>query len=83
MPAVAPAANVQVAEDGLNVPVEFVVKLTEPVGVVGLDDESVTVAVQLVAVFIWTELGLQTTLVVVLWGGGGVAARRNVPWVIA
>ena len=83
VPAVVSAARPQEAAVGLKVPVLLVVKLTLPLGVVGLDEVSVTVAVQLVAVFIWTELGLQTTLVVVLWGGGGVAARRNVPWVIA
>jgi hypothetical protein len=58
--------RVQVAVVGLKVPVEFVVKLTVPAGVVGLDEESVTVAVQLVAVPDVTEAGEQTTLVVVL-----------------
>ncbi len=38
-------------------PVEFVVNATEPVGVVGLDDVSVTVAVQLVATPTVTEPG--------------------------
>lgn len=46
-------------------PVELVVKLTVPVGVVGLADESVTVAVHVVAVFTVTELGAQLTVVVV------------------
>jgi len=42
-----PADKAQLAETGLKVPVEFVVKLTEPVGVVAPDVErSVTVAVQ-------------------------------------
>ena len=50
MPAVVPAANVQLADVGVNVPVELVVKLTEPVGVVGLVEVSVTVAVQVLAV---------------------------------
>jgi hypothetical protein len=58
--------RVQVAVVGLKVPVEFVVKLRVPAGVVGLDEESVTVAVQLVAVPDVTEAGEQTTLVVVL-----------------
>ncbi len=74
-----PAASVQVADEGVKVPVEFVVKLTVPVGVVGLEDPSVTVAVQLVIVPEVTELGVQDTLVVVLWGWTGVAAIRNVP----
>jgi hypothetical protein len=44
-----PASKVQLAEVGLNVPVEFVVKLMDPVGVDGLVVEvSATVAMQLV-----------------------------------
>jgi hypothetical protein len=54
---VEPAARVQLAEVGAKVPVEFVVKLTLPVGVVGLDELSVTVAVQLVAEPTVTEAG--------------------------
>ena len=46
-------------------PVEFVVKLTVPVGVVGLVDVSVTVAVQVLAEFTVTVLGAQMTVVVV------------------
>ncbi len=47
LPAAVPADKAQLAETGLKVPVEFVVKLTEPVGVVAPDVEvSVTVAVQ-------------------------------------
>ena len=65
VPAVAPAAVVQLAEIGLNVPVEFVVKLTEPVGVVGTLDVSVTVAVQLVAWLLTRDGGAQLTLVLV------------------
>jgi len=57
VPAVVPAANVQLADVGVNVPVELVVKLTEPVGVVGLVDVSVTVAVQVLAVLTVTEPG--------------------------
>jgi hypothetical protein len=48
---------VQLAVVGAKVPVEFVEKPTEPVGVVGVADESVTVAVQLLAVLTVTELG--------------------------
>ena len=57
VPAVAPAVNVQLADVGVNVPVELVVKLTEPVGVVGLVELSVTVAVQVLAVLTVTEPG--------------------------
>jgi len=59
------ATKVHVAEDGLKVPVELVVKLTLPVGVVGLVDVSVTVAVHVLAVLIVTELGAQLTVVLV------------------
>jgi len=48
------------------VPVLFVVKLTAPEGVVGLDDVSVTVAPQLEAEPVVTEAGRQVTLVVVV-----------------
>jgi hypothetical protein len=79
VPATVPAARVQVAADGLNVPVEFEVKLTVPVGVVGPAEESVTVAVQLVEVPDVTEPGEHATIVVVVWRGAGVAARTKVP----
>lgn len=65
MPAAALAARVHVAGDGLKVPVEFVVKLTVPVGVVGLVDESATLTVHVLAVFTVTEVGAQLTVVVV------------------
>ena len=58
LPAVVPATRVQLAEVGLNVPVELVVKLMEPVGVDGLVvDVSATVAVQLVGLLTWTDEG--------------------------
>jgi hypothetical protein len=57
VPAVAPAASEQLAFGGVKVPVEFVVRVTVPVGVVGLGELSVTVAVQLLAVLMVTELG--------------------------
>jgi len=57
VPANVPAASVQLAEEGVKVPVEFVVKATAPVGVVGLDEVSVTVTVQVLALFTVTELG--------------------------
>jgi hypothetical protein len=65
VPAVVPAAVVQLAEVGLNVPVEFVVKLTDPVGVVGPLEVSVTVAVQLVAWLLTRDEGEHLTLVLV------------------
>ena len=65
MPAVVPAASVQLANVGLNVPVELVVKLTEPEGVVGPPEVSVTVAVQLVAWLMTTDDGEQLILVLV------------------
>jgi len=65
VPAVVPAAVVQLAEVGLNVPVEFVVKLTDPVGVVGPLEVSVTVAVQLAAWLLTRDEGEQLTLVLV------------------
>jgi hypothetical protein len=64
VPTLVPAARAQDG-DGENVPVEFVVKLTVPVGVVALEDVSVTVAVQLVAVPAVTAAGEHATLVVV------------------
>ena len=83
MPAVVPAARVQLAAVGVKVPVEFVVKLTVPVGVVGLDDVSVTVAVQLAGLLTVIELGEQATDVVVVCGGAGDTAIVNVPLLVA
>lgn len=52
---------------GLNVPVLVLAKLTIPVGVMAVPVEvSVIVAVQVVGALTTTELGLQTTAVVVL-----------------
>ena len=69
VPAVAVAARVQLAA-GVNVPVEFDVKLTEPVGVMTAPavEESVTVAVQLVPWLTTTEAGVQATVVEVVLG---------------
>ncbi len=61
-----PAVRAQLPDVGLNVPVEFVAKLTIPVGVDGLDEVSVTVAVQLLGVPTVTELGRQETDVAVV-----------------
>jgi hypothetical protein len=74
------AARVHDADVGLNVPVLLLVKMTVPTGVVGLDDASITVAVQLLAVLTVTELGEHATEVVVEWGGAGDTAIVNVPW---
>ena len=61
-----PAARVQLAEVGLKVPVELVVKLTDPEGVVApVADVSVTVAVQLVGVLTWTGAGEHCIVVLV------------------
>ena len=68
-----PAASVHVADDGLNVPVEFVVKVTVPDGTVGLVELSITLAVQLADVLTEAEPGLQVTTIFVEWSGGGAA----------
>src|SRR3989442_169712 len=82
-PASVPADKVQLAEIGLNVPVELVVKLTEPVGVVApVDEVSVSLAVQLVEMPTWTGEGEHWTRVEVGCGGGGgatVTKRLNEP----
>ena len=66
MPAVVPEVRVHVAEVGLNVPVEFVVKPTVPVGIVAPDDEvSVTIAVHVVWLPTWTDDRLHETVVAV------------------
>jgi hypothetical protein len=66
-----PATSVQVADMGLKVPVESVVKVTGPVGTVGLVELSITLAVQLVAVLTKMDPGEQLTTVFVEWSGGG------------
>jgi len=66
VPAIVPDVRVHVAEAGLNVPVELVVKPTVPVGAVAPeDDESVTVAVHVVWLPTWTDDGLHETVVAV------------------
>jgi hypothetical protein len=83
MPAVVPVVRAHVAEVGLNVPVEFVEKLTIPVGLVAPDDDvSVTVAVHVVWLFTWTDGGLHETVVVVAWGGADVTIRLTVVGVV-
>jgi len=66
---------VQVVE--LNVPVELLVKVTVPVGVIApVPEESATVAVQLVETPVLTDDGLHETVVVVV---RLVDATVNVP----
>jgi len=59
-----PATSVQVA-DGLKLPVLFVVNDTVPVGMLGLNEVSITRAVQLVGVLTVTEPGEHVTVVFV------------------
>ena len=54
------------ADVGVKVPVLLVVKLTVPVGVVGADDVSVTVAVQELDELTVTDPGEHVTLVPVV-----------------
>jgi hypothetical protein len=70
------AARVHVA-DGLKVPVLLVVKDMVPVGVVGLNDVSVTLAVQIVAALTRTEPGEQAMVVVVGLSVGGAATLNG------
>ena len=73
----------QLEDVGLKVPVELVVKLTEPVGpVTPVKEVSATVAVQLVGLLTWTGDGEHWIAVEVGCGGGGgaaVAARLKEP----
>jgi hypothetical protein len=70
-----PAERVQVVE--VNVPVEFVVNVTVPVGTIApVPEESATVAVQLLLVLSRTLAGEHTTVVVVV---RIVEARVKVP----
>ena len=74
--AVAPVpARVQLA--ALKVPAPLLVKPTVPVGVVGVAEVSVTVAVQDAAWLTTTDPGVQVTAVVVGWRAPTV--RANVP----
>ena len=76
------ATSVQVAVVGLKLPVEFVVKVTVPVGTVGLVELSNTLAVQLVGVLTKTDPGEQLTTIFVEWISGGATeetARLKLP----
>ena|SRR5438105_1251205 len=78
---IVPAARVQVAEAGVNVPVELVVKPTVPVGVVAPDgDVSVTVTVHVVGELIVTVFGTQEILVLVEFNIAGVTLIVVLPW---
>ncbi len=63
----------------VKAPEPLLVKLTVPDRVVGLPEVSVTVTVQVVKTPASTELGEQETDVDVVWSGGVVTVRSNVP----
>ena len=73
-PVVADAASVQLVA-GVKVPVEFVVKVTSPVGVLGVPEVSVTVAVQLVPWFNARDEAEQVMPVLVVFGALAVIPR--------
>jgi hypothetical protein len=52
--------------DGLKIPAPFVVNVTEPVGVVGLDAMSLTVTAHVVTAVAAIEPGVHVTEVVVV-----------------
>ncbi len=82
--AVVPAIRVQVAEVGVKVPVELVVKPTVPVGVVAPDDDvSVTVAVHVVGEPMVRVFGTQETLVLVEFSIARVTLTVVLPWPLA
>lgn len=66
----------------MKVPVEFVVRIMVPLGVVGAVKWSVTVAIHELTVLTVTDPGEQERDVVVVWGGGGVTEIVNVPWLV-
>ncbi len=77
-----PATSLHDADVGLKVPVEFVVKVTVPVGTVGFFELSTTLTVQVVAVLTKTDPWEQLTTVFVEWRGEGaeeVTARLRLP----
>jgi hypothetical protein len=63
----------------LKVPVPLLVKLTVPVGVVGLLEVSVTVTVHVVDAPVFTELGEHVTEVDVVWAAGGLTIMSKLP----
>jgi len=66
----------------VKVPVELVARVTVPVGLVGLVEWSVTVAIHELAVLTVTDPGEQETDAVVAWGGVGATGIVNVPWLV-
>ena len=81
MAAVVPATRAHVAEVGLKVPVEFVVKPAVPVGVIAPDtDMSVTVAVHVAGEPMVVVFGTQETLVLVGLSITGVTLTIVLPW---
>src|SRR2546426_11399607 len=74
----APANKLQLVP-GENVPVPSLAKLTEPVGVEGDAEVSVTVAVQTEPEFTVTEPGTQLTTVEVGAAAGGVTVTVAAP----
>ena len=81
MTAVVPATRAHVAEVGVNVPVELVVKPTVPVGVVAPDtDMSVTVAVHVAGEPMVVVFGTQETLLLVEFNIAGVTLTVVLPW---
>jgi hypothetical protein len=65
---------------GVKLPALSLAKVTVPVGVVGLEEKSVTIAVHVVAAATLTEPGLQEMDVVVEWAAPGVVTKRvNLP----
>ena len=75
------ADRLQVAES-LKVPALSVMNRTDPVGVVGLVDGSVTVAVHVAALFTVTVVGVHATIVFVECFGGTVTLRSKVPLLV-
>ena len=61
-----PAASSQAA-DGVKLPVLFVLNVTVPVGVVGFNVVSITLAMQVVTALTMTDPGEQVILVLVAW----------------
>lgn len=79
-----PAAKMHVA-DGLKVPVLLVVRVMVPVGLVGLEEVSTTLTVQVVTELTSTEPGEHATVVVVELSVGetGTEPRLKLPLLMA
>jgi len=67
----------------VKVPVELVARITLPLGVVGVVDWSVTVAVHELAVLTVNDPGKHEIDVVVVWGGVGATGILNALWLVA